>query len=82
MLSKIQYLSKARPHRICREILAVVVGGPTLLISYSFVLWSLAADLGFTNSFLWSEGPLRNWIVWLLPAVLLTFASRVARAVQ
>jgi hypothetical protein len=63
-------------------MLVVVLGGPTLLISYGFVLWSLAADLGLNNSFLWSEGPLHNWMIWLVAAVLLTLVFRVARLVE
>jgi len=81
LLGNIGYFSNTRLTRICLKIL-IVLGGPTLLISYSLVLWSLAADLGFNNSFLWSEGPLSNWMVWLVAAVLLTVVFRVARPVE
>ncbi|MBV8810843.1 MAG: hypothetical protein JO033_19415 [Acidobacteriaceae bacterium] len=76
-----QYFSNARLTRICRKIL-IVLGGPTLLISYGFVLWSLAANLGLNNSFLWTEGPLGNWMIWLIVAALLTLVFRVARLAE
>ena len=61
------------------HLIELALGGPTLLISYLVMVWSLAADLGLTTSFPWSKGPLSNWMVWLIFAVLQTVVSRMLK---
>ena len=56
-------------------LLADVVLGPALLSAYSVTGWSLAADMGFTGSFAWRQGPLSNWMVWFVLAFALTLAA-------
>ena len=46
-----------------------------MLFIYLFTIWSLAANLGLTNSFPWLAGPLSNWTVWLAFALVLTIAT-------
>ena len=59
-------------------LVAVLVISPTMFIGYVFAAWCLTDDLGLTNSFLWSTGPLSNWMIWLAAALLLTFiASKI-----
>jgi hypothetical protein len=49
--------------------------GPGVLSVYTLAGWSLTANLGLTHSFLWSEGPLSNWMIWLALALLLKLVS-------
>jgi hypothetical protein len=53
--------------------------GPAVFSAYAFAGWSLAADLGWTNTFVFATGPLSNWLVWLGIAILVTLASSVLR---
>ena len=53
------------------ELTLFVVTGPTLLCAYVVVVWALIANLSVTGSFPWSTGPLSNWIIWLVLALLL-----------
>ncbi len=41
--------------------------------------WSLTNDLGWTSSFLFSAGPLSNWLVWLGIAVLMSVTANVLK---
>jgi hypothetical protein len=45
--------------------IALAVAGPTTLSIYAMAVWGLTSNLGLSNSFPWSTGPLSNWIVWL-----------------
>ena len=52
--------------------------GPFIAIACGFAAWSLTADMRFTRPFLWPEGPLNHWMVWIGIALLLHFlASRM-----
>ena len=53
--------------------------GPAVFSAYAFTAWSLAANLGWTDSFLFTSGPLSNWFVWLGIAVLTNAASGILR---
>lgn len=57
--------------RYYMALIALVVAGPTVLCAYVFALWVLTANIGLTNSFPWSAGPLSNWMIWLALALLL-----------
>jgi hypothetical protein len=49
--------------------------GPAVLSVYSFAAWSLADNLGWTDSFIFRTGALSNWLVWLAMALLVNSAS-------
>lgn len=53
--------------------------GPAVLSVYAFALWSLAANLGWTDSFVFQTGPLSNWLVWTGFAALITTAASILR---
>jgi len=50
--------------------LVAALMGPAIISAYAFAAWSLAANLGWTDTFIFSSGPLSNWFVWLVMAVL------------
>jgi hypothetical protein len=52
---------------------------PAVLSVYSFAAWSLADNLGWTDSFIFRTGPLSNWLVWLALALLVNSASIILR---
>lgn len=53
--------------------------GPAVLSAYALALWSLAGNLGWTDTFIFSRGPLSNWLVWLTLAVLINLAASVLK---
>ncbi len=53
--------------------------GPAVLSVYSFVAWSLAANLGWTDTFVFKTGPLSNWMIWMAIAILVTLAAGILR---
>ncbi len=53
--------------------------GPAVFSVYAFVLWSLSANLGWTDSFVFQTGPLSNWLVWTAFAILITLAASILR---
>jgi len=53
--------------------------GPAVFSAYALTFWCLAADLGWTNTFVFSAGPLSNWLVWLALAVLVTLAKSILK---
>jgi hypothetical protein len=55
--------------------IALVVTGPTVLSAYVFAVWGLTANIGLTNSFPWTAGPLSNWMIWLGLALLLNLLA-------
>jgi hypothetical protein len=57
--------------RYYMALIALVVTGPTVLSAYVFAVWGLTANIGLTNSFPWTAGPLSNWMIWLGLALLL-----------
>lgn len=53
--------------------------GPAVFSSYGFAVWSLADNLGWTNTFVFHNGPLSNWLIWLGFAILINVASSILR---
>ena len=53
--------------------------GPAVFSAYALATWSLASSLGWTDSFIFSAGPLSNWLVWLAFATLLNFAASILK---
>lgn len=56
-----------------------VLMGPAVFCGYAFAVWSLAANLGWTDSFPYSAGPLSNWLIWTGIAILLHMAMLILR---
>ena len=53
--------------------------GPAVVSVYALALWSLASNLGWTDTFVFSSGPLSNWLVWLAMAILVHLAAGILR---
>jgi hypothetical protein len=53
--------------------------GPAIFLVYAFAVWSLAANLGWTDTFVFPKGPLSNWLVWLGIAVLVNVAASILK---
>jgi hypothetical protein len=53
--------------------------GPAILCAYAFAVWSLSANLGWTDTFLFTSGPLSNWLIWLGLAILVHAAASILR---
>lgn len=51
--------------------------GPAVFSAYMVAVWSLAAGLGWTDTFLFASGPLSNWFLWLGLAILLHLAANI-----
>ncbi len=51
--------------------------GPAIISVYALAVWSLAANLGWTDTFMFSTGPLSNWIIWLAIALLVHLAASI-----
>ena len=55
--------------------------GPLALVAFVFAAWSLTSQMNWTSAFIFSEGPLADWLVWAGLALLLRFcASTLTRA--
>lgn len=59
-------------------VLAVLMG-PAVLSVYAFAFWSLTSEMGWTDSFPFSSGPLSNWIIWAALAAAVHSASVILR---
>ena len=53
--------------------------GPAVFSLYAFAFWSLSGNLGWTDSFIFQNGPLSNWLVWMGFAILITVAASILR---
>ena len=53
--------------------------GPAVVSVYALAAWSLASNLGWTDTFVFSRGPLSNWFVWLAIAILVNLAAGILR---
>jgi hypothetical protein len=53
--------------------------GPAVFSAYAFAAWSLAANLGWTDTFVFPSGPLSNWLVWLAMAIVVNAASSILK---
>lgn len=62
----------------CASAVAVLMG-PAVFSGYAFAVWSLASNLGWTDTFPYSAGPLSNWLVWTGIAILLHLATVILR---
>ncbi len=64
-----------------QEFGAVVAAlmGPAVFSGYALAAWSLASNLGWTNTFFFSTGPLSNGLVWLTIAVSVNLAASILR---
>ena len=58
------------------ELLGALMG-PAIVCSYAYALWSLAQNLGWTNSFVFQSGPFSNFFVWLAVASLISLAAAI-----
>ena len=56
-----------------------VLMGPAVFSAYVFAVWSLSSNLGWTSTFLYTSGPLSNWLVWLALAILIHVAADVLK---
>lgn len=64
-----------------QEFGAVVAAlmGPAVFSGYALAAWSLSSNLGWTDTFFFSSGPLSNWLVWLGIAVSVNLAASILR---
>lgn len=53
--------------------------GPAVFSAYALAAWSLAANLGWTDTFVFTAGPLSNWLVWLMIAILVNLAAVILK---
>lgn len=53
--------------------------GPAVFSVYAFAFWSLCANLGWTDTFVFRTGPLSNWLVWMGFAILISLAASILR---
>ena len=53
--------------------------GPAVLSGYVLAAWSLAQNLGWTNTFIFNTGPLSNWFVWLGLAFSIHAAAQILK---
>jgi hypothetical protein len=53
--------------------------GPAVVSAYALTAWSLAANIGWTNTFMFNKGPLSNWLIWLGIAILVNLAASILR---
>jgi hypothetical protein len=53
--------------------------GPAVFSAYVFAVWSLADNLGWTDTFVFHNGPLSNWLIWLTFAILVNTAASILR---
>jgi hypothetical protein len=53
--------------------------GPAVFLAYAMMLWNFSDNFGWTSSFLFSSGPMSNWLVWLGVAVLLNCTSNILK---
>ncbi len=60
-------------------VLVAVLMGPAVFSAYAFAIWALAGNLGWTDSFVFSAGPLSNWLIWLIVAVLVNTAASILK---
>jgi hypothetical protein len=59
--------------------LVAALMAPAVLSVYAFVAWSLAANLGWTDTFVFKTGPLSNWMIWMGVAALVSIAAGILR---
>ncbi len=60
-------------------VLVAVLMGPAVFSAYAFAAWALAANLGWTDSFIFTTGALSNWIIWMGMAILVNTAAAILK---
>ncbi len=60
----------------CGSVVAALMG-PAVLSVYIFAIWSLTSEMGWTDSFPFTSGPLSNWIIWTVMAAAIHAAALV-----
>ena len=53
--------------------------GPAVFLVYAMAAWSLTTSLGWKDTFLFTTGPLSNWLIWLCFAILLNLATSILK---
>ena len=53
--------------------------GPAVFLAYAMTAWSLTNNFGWTQSFLFTTGPMSNWLIWLGFAILVNFAASILK---
>jgi hypothetical protein len=53
--------------------------GPAVFSAYALAIWSLAANLSWTDTFPFTSGPLSNWLIWFGIAILVNLAANILR---
>lgn len=48
---------------------------PLALVAFVFAAWALTSQMQWTAAFIFSDGPLADWLVWTGIALLLRFCS-------
>ena len=56
-----------------------VLSAPAVFSAYAFASWSLAANLGWTDTFVFEAGPLSNWFVWLVFAIAIHLLANILK---
>lgn len=51
--------------------------GPAVFSAYALAAWSLAGNFGWTDTFLFTTGPLSNWLIWLSLAIIIHLAASI-----
>jgi hypothetical protein len=62
----------------CGAVVAVLMG-PAVLSVYAFAMWSLTSEMGWTDSFPFTSGPLSSWIIWAGLAAAIHSAAVILR---
>ncbi len=62
----------------CGTVVAVLMG-PAVLSVYAFAVWSLTSEMGWTDPFPFTPGPLSNWIIWAALAAAIHSAATILR---
>jgi hypothetical protein len=67
--------------RIAQRFAALLVWliGPLSLIAYAFAAWRVAADIGWSASFVIPSGFFSHWLVWISIGLALTFSASMLR---
>jgi hypothetical protein len=52
---------------------------PAVFLAYAVAIWALAADLGWTDTFMFTTGALSNWLIWLGVAILVHTAASILK---
>ena len=60
------------------SVLAALMG-PAVLSGYAFAAWSLADNLGWTDTFVVRHGALSNWLIWFIIAGLINLAASILK---